>query len=167
MLKEGYTAAYTFLDVPTKFPGERVDKPYVPVNYDGIFRGPMSLRKSLGNSLNIPAVKALGIVGIDNMIDLAEEMGISTFKDRERYGLALTLGGGETKLLELTGAFTTFANKGDFHQPTPILEVKDSRGNTLYNWREESGREVLGEDVAFLVADILSDDGARSEVFGF
>lgn len=166
MLKEGYTAAYTLLDVPTKFPGERVDKPYVPENYDGIFRGPMSLRRSLGNSLNIPAVKALGIVGLDNMIDLAEEMGISTFGDRSRYGLALTLGGGETKLLELTGAFTAFANKGIFHKPSPILEVKDSRGNMLYNWRDENGKKVLGEDVAFLISDILSDDGARSAVFG-
>ena len=167
MLKEGYTPAYMLLDVPTKFPGEAPEKPYVPENYDGIFRGPVSLRKCLGNSLNIPAVKALKIVGIDNMIDLAEEMGISTFKDRSRYGLALTLGGGETKLLELTGAFTSFANKGNFYKPTSIMEVTNARGDVLYSWREDGGRKVVSEDVAFLIADILSDDGARSEVFGF
>lgn len=167
MLSQGYTASFMFLDVPTKFPGEAPEKPYVPVNYDGIFRGPMPLRKSLGNSINIPAVKALAIVGIDNMIDMAEELGITTFKERERYGLALTLGGGETKLMELTGAFTAFANKGVLNEPTPIIEVTDARGNVLYNWRENSGKKVLGEDVAFLISDILSDDGARSAVFGF
>jgi len=167
MLKEGYTASFKFLDVPTKFPGAKPEEPYVPENYDGLFRGPMSLRKGLGNSINITAVKALKIVGIDNMIDLAEELGISTFTERERYGLALTLGGGETKLMELTGAFTAFANKGVFNEPTPIIEVTDANGNVLYSWRENSGKKVLSEDVAFLISDILSDDGARSAVFGF
>lgn len=167
MVKEGYPASYMFLDVPTKFPGSAKDKPYEPENYDGIFRGPMSLRKSLGNSLNIPAVKALGVVGLDNMIDLAEDLGISTFKDRSRYGLALTLGGGETKLLELTGAFTSFANGGRFYKPTPIMEVTDAKGNVLYAWKDDGGKNVLGKDTSFIMADILSDDGARSEVFGF
>ncbi len=166
MLSEGYPASFMLLDVPTKFPGEAPEKPYIPENYDGIFRGPMPLRKALGNSLNIPAVKSLAIAGLDNMIDTAEELGISTFTERERYGLALTLGGGETKLLELTGAFTAFANKGVFNQPTPIIEVTDARGNVLYSWRENSGKKAIGEDVAFLISDILSDDGARSAVFG-
>lgn len=166
MLKNGYTAAFKFLDVPTRFPGSAPEKPYDPVNYDGIFRGPMSLRKSLGNSLNIPAVKALSIVGINDMIDLAEEMGITTFTDRSRYGLALTLGGGETKLLELTGAYSTLANKGVFNQPNSIIEVTDARGNSLYKAPASGGKKVLGEDVAFLISDILSDDGARSTVFG-
>ncbi len=167
MLMQGYTAAFPFLDVPTTFEGASPDKPYVPVNYDGKFRGPMSLRKSLGNSLNIPAVKALKIGGIDSMIDLAEKMGISTLKERERYGLALTLGGGETKLLEMTNAFGVFANKGIYHEPVAILEVKDGKGNTLYKWRDNGGSKALTEEVAFLISDILSDDGARSEAFGF
>lgn len=167
LLKNGYPASYQFLDVPTKFPGAKPDEPYEPQNYDGIFRGPKSLRKSLANSLNIPAVKALRLAGIDNMIDYAEEVGITTFKDRERYGLALTLGGGETTLLELTGAYGAFANKGTFHKPSAILEVTDARGNVLYKWQDNGGNKVLGEDVAFLISDILSDDGARSEVFGF
>lgn len=166
MLKQGYTAAFPLLDVPTRFPGASADKPYEPVDYDGRYRGPMSVRKSLANSLNIPAVKALKIVGIDNMIKTAEDLGITTFTDRERYGLALTLGGGETKLLELTSAFTTFANKGRHYETTPILEVTDSRGNVLYNWQDTGGEKVLGEDVAFLISDILSDDGARSAIFG-
>jgi penicillin-binding protein 1C len=166
MLKQGYTAAFPLLDVPTRFPGARADKPYEPVDYDGRYRGPMSVRKSLANSLNIPAVKALKIVGIDNMIKTAEDLGITTFTDRERYGLALTLGGGETKLLELTSAFSTFANKGHHYETTPILEVTDSKGNVLYNWQDTGGEKVLGEDVAFLISDILSDDGARSAIFG-
>lgn len=166
MLSQGYSAAFPFLDVPTRFPGESVDKPYIPVNYDGLFRGIMPLRKSLGNSLNIPAVKALKIVGIDNMIDTAEKMGISTFKDRQRYGLALTLGGGETRLLEMTGAFNVFAAKGTYRKPTPIVEVKDAKGNTLYKYQDAGGVQALTPEVAFLISDILSDDGARSDAFG-
>ena len=167
MLSQGYTAAFPLLDVPTRFPGSAPDKPYIPENYDGKFRGPMSLRKSLGNSINIPAVKALKIVGIDNMIDMAEKMGISSFKDRSRYGLALTLGGGEVQLLELTGAFNVFPAKGIYRRPTPLVEVKDSQGHVLYKWNDTGGTRAMGEDVAFLISDILSDDGARSEVFGF
>lgn len=165
MLSQGYTAAYPFLDVATKFPGATLDKPYEPVNYDGKFRGPMSLRKSLGNSINISAVKSLQIVGVDNLINLAEKLGIKTFTDRSRFGLSLTLGGGETKLLEMTNAFATFANKGVHIDPNPILEVKDPKGNILYKANAQ-GEKVMGEDVAFLVSDILADDGARSEVFG-
>lgn len=166
MLSQGYTPAFPFLDVQTKFQGESPDKPYVPENYDGIFRGPMSLRKSLGNSLNIPAVKALQIVGIDNMLEMAQNLGITTLTQRDRYGLALTLGGGETKLVEMTGAFATFANKGVHMAPTPIIEVKDANGNVLYT-NKPVGKRVVSEEVAFQISDILSDDGARSEVFGF
>lgn len=165
MLSQGYTAAYPFLDVPTKFEGASPDKPYEPVNYDGKFRGVMSMRKSLGNSINVTAVKALKIVGIDNMIDQAEKMGITTFTDRERYGLALTLGGGETRLLELTGAFSVFSSKGVFRQPNPIIEVTDQKGRVVYK-PTQTERKALNEEVAFLMSDILSDDGARSEVFG-
>ena len=165
LLEQGYPASYPLLDVPTKFQGSSPIKPYEPENYDGTFRGPMSLRKALGNSINVAAVKALKIAGIDNMIDLAESMGITTFTDRQRYGLALTLGGGETKLLELTNAFGVFAAQGQYRKATPILEVKDSHGKILYK-RTNNSRQVLSEEVAFLISDILSDDGARSEVFG-
>ena len=165
MLSQGYTVAYPFLDVPTKFEGSAPDKPYEPVNYDGQYRGVISFRKSLANSINVTAVKALKIVGIDNMIDQAEKMGITTFKDRERYGLALTLGGGETKLLELTGAFSAFAAKGVFREPNPVIEVTDQKGRVVYK-PAQNERKVLSEEVAFLISDVLSDDGARSDVFG-
>ncbi len=165
MLSQGYTVAYPFLDMPIAFEGSAVDKPYVPVNYDGTFRGVVTFRKSLGNSLNIPAVEALKIVGIDGMISQAEKMGISTFTDRSRYGLSLTLGGGETKLLELTNAYGVFANKGVYHKPTPIIEVADSAGKVVYK-PQDPGTKALEEGVAFLISDILSDDGARSDTFG-
>ncbi len=166
MLSQGYTIAFPFLDVPTTFPGASPDKPYQPENYDGKFRGPLSLRNALGNSINIAAVKALRIVGIDAMIGQAEKLGITTLTDRNRYGLALTLGGGETKLLEMTDAYATFADKGVYHEPTSILEVKDAQGHQLYKWRDTGGTKALGSDVAFLISDVLSDDGARSLAFG-
>lgn len=167
MLSQGYTASYPFMDVPTTFENMAGQKVYKPENYDGMFRGPMSLRKSLGNSLNIPAVKALKIAGIPNMVDQAKKMGITTFSRPEGYGLALTLGGGETKLLEMTGAFSVFPAKGMFRQPEALLEVRDAGGAMLYKWVDTGGTRALNEEVAFLISDILSDDGARSEAFGF
>ncbi len=167
LLEQGYPASSPLLDVPTNFQGADNGNNYAPVNYDGEYRGPMSLRKSLANSLNVPAVKAIQITGLQAMIKQAQKMGISTFDDPTRYGPSLTLGGGETKLLEMTNAFGVFANGGIYREPTPILEIKDSRGKTLYSYRDNGGKRALSEEVAFLISDILSDDGARSEVFGF
>ncbi|PIS22716.1 hypothetical protein COT50_00465 [candidate division WWE3 bacterium CG08_land_8_20_14_0_20_41_10] len=167
MLTKGYTASFPFMDVPTTFENMAGQKVYKPENYDGTFRGPMSLRKSLGNSLNIPAVKALKMAGISNMMEQAKKMGITSFSRPEGYGLALTLGGGETKLLEMTGAFSVFPAKGMFRSPEALLEVKDAGGGMLYRWVDTGGTRALSEEVAFLLSDILSDDGARSEAFGF
>jgi membrane carboxypeptidase/penicillin-binding protein PbpC len=125
------------------------------------------MRKSLGNSLNIPAVKALSILGLDKFIDLSKKMGISTFNDKSRFGLSLTLGGGETKLIELTSAYTVFGNQGIYNEPVTILEIKDSKGNIIYSAPEQRGQRALSEETAFQISDILSDDGARSAVFGF
>ncbi len=165
MLSQGYTAAYPFLDVPIAFEGAAPDQPYIPENYEGTYQGVMSLRKSLGNSENIPAVEALKIAGISNMIAQAQKMGITTFTDPSRYGLALTLGGGETKLLELTNAYSVFADKGLYHPPTPIIEIDDPSGKVIYK-PQAQGVKALDEGVAFIISDVLSDDGARSAVFG-
>lgn len=169
LLEKGFTPAFTFLDVPTTFTGVGVgdEKAYTPVNYDGQYRGPISLRKSLGNSLNIPAVKALRILGIDEFLNLAKKMGFSTFEDRKRFGLSLTLGGGETKLYELTSAYTVFGNKGIYNSPIAILEIKDAKGNIIYQNQEKRGQQVISEETAFLISDILSDDGARALAFGY
>ncbi|MCA9302453.1 transglycosylase domain-containing protein [Candidatus Nomurabacteria bacterium] len=165
MLEQGYTAAYPFLDVESKFAGSAPDKPYIPKNYDGKYRGPMSMRRSLANSLNIPAVKALEIVGIQNMLNTAEEMGITTLTRKNEYGLSLALGAGETKLLEMTNAFAVFANNGEYATPTPIIEVKNARGEVIYK-AVPAKHNAISPETAFIISDILSDDGARSDVFG-
>ena len=167
MLAQGYTAAFPILDVPTVFRGADAGRDYIPANYDGEFRGSMSVRKSLANSLNIPAVKAVTLVGVESMIATAQKLGISTFEEADRYGPAITLGGGETKLLEMTGAFASLGAGGVYRDPTPLLEVRDAQGNVLYSYRDNGGEQAVSEEVAFIVSDILSDDGARSEVFGF
>jgi len=143
------------------------EKAYTPVNYDGTYHGPVSMRKSLGNSLNIPAVKALRILGLDDFLALAKKMGISTFEDKSRFGLSLTLGGGETKLYELASAYTVFGNKGIYNSPIAILEIKDSKGNVIYQNQETRGQRAISEETAFQISDILSDDGARAMAFGF
>ena len=107
------------------------------------------------------------MAGIGTMIDQAKKMGISTFDRPEGYGLALTLGGGETKLLEMAGAFSVFAANGIYRDPEALLEVKDAKGSTMYKWSDSGGTRALSQQVAFLISDILSDDGARSEAFGF
>ncbi|HLD51166.1 hypothetical protein A3K34_01385 [candidate division WWE3 bacterium RIFOXYC1_FULL_40_10] len=165
LLSKGYTAATPLIDVRTKFKGSAPDKPYSPVNYDGQYRGVMPVRKSLANSLNVAAVKALDLVGISSMVDQAEKMGITTFDDKQNYGLAITLGGVEARLLDLTASYTVFANKGTYNKPTPILEVQNSKGEVIYR-PTTPPKKVLDEGVAFIISDILSDDGARSEAFG-
>lgn len=168
LLERGFTPAFPFLDVPTTFTGEGVgeEKAYVPVNYDGTYKGPVSMRKSLGNSLNIPAVKALKILGIQNFLDLSKKMGINSFGDKSKYGLALTLGGGETKLIELTSAYTVFGNEGIYNKPVSLIEIKNNKGDIIYS-ASNSGERAVSEETAFLISDILSDDSARSTVFGF
>lgn len=166
-LMKGYTAATPFIDKPTCFPGKPA---YCPKNYDGSYHGVVSLRNALGNSLNIPAVQMLKVNGLDAMIATASAMGITTFKDPDRYGLSLTLGGGEVTMLDMATAFGVFANRGyriDLH---PILEVKDKTGKILERYDPPDspifGKKVLPPGVAFIISDILQDNGARSMAFG-
>lgn len=163
--KQGYTPATMVMDVPTKFPGGD-QKDYEPKNYDSKFRGPVILRRALANSINVPAVKVLKLAGVQATINTARDMGISTFTDPDRYGLSLTLGGGEVKLLELTSAFGVFAAEGARHEHFSVLEVKDSKGKILEKYSPSSGKRVLTEAQAYLISDILSDNYARSDTFG-
>jgi len=167
LLERGFTPAFTFLDVPTTFTGEGVGEEgaYVPVNYDGTYKGPISMRKSLGNSLNIPAVKALKILGLQNFLDFSKKMGINSFGDKSKYGLSITLGGGETQLLELTSSYTIFGNKGTYNKPVTILEIKNRKGEIIYT-PNRNGERAITEETAFIISDILSDDFARSAAFG-
>ena len=167
--KAGYTPAFVIMDVATEFPG--VGQPmYKPVNYDGKYRGPVQVRFALGNSINIPAVKMLALVGIKNMLRTAYEAGLTslepTDENLKRFGLSVTLGGGEVRLLDLTSAFGTLANRGVKIEPGPILKVEDRGGKLLEEKKESRGKNVIGEDVSFLISHILSDNNARAAVFG-
>jgi len=164
--KQGYTPATVLMDVSTTFPGGEGLPDYVPVNYDGKFQGPIQLRYALGNSINVAAVKLLKMVSIPAMLDTAHSMGITTLNEPERYGLSLTLGGGEVKLLDMATAYSTFASGGVRHDPVSILKVEDKDGHILEEWRATEGSRVLSKEHAYLISEILSDNGARWSAFG-
>jgi penicillin-binding protein 1C len=161
-----WTPATMILDVRTAFVTKEGFS-YVPQNYDRAFHGPVSARDALAGSLNVPAVIALDHVGLPNMLRLANRMGLTTLSDADRFGLALTLGGGEVRLLDLTSAFGVFANGGVRVTPSVILQISDARGNVLERWQPRAGERVLDERVAFLITDILADNEARAATFGF
>ncbi|OGD10619.1 hypothetical protein A2397_06070 [Candidatus Amesbacteria bacterium RIFOXYB1_FULL_44_23] len=168
-LRKGYTASSLLMDTKTSFPGG--DKPeYVPENYDGKFRGPVLVREALGNSLNVPAVKMVSLVGIKDMLTLAYEMGFGSLEPTaellKRVGLSIALGGGEVRLLDMASAYSGFANGGLRVDPVGILKVTDINGNTLEEWKETKGRQVLTAGEAFIVSSILSDPEARKITFG-
>jgi 1A family penicillin-binding protein len=140
-------------------------KPYTPQNYTGKYLGTVSLKTALASSLNIPSVKLLNENGVENMIDLAELMGITTWDDRSRFGLSLALGAGEVKMLEMAQAYSIFANLGEKININPILEVDNYLGEIIYQKKIES-ETVAGEKETFLINDALSDDQARSPIFG-
>ena len=169
-LKKGYTASTLLIDVPTEFPGGEGQPPYKPINYDGKHRGPVQVRYALGNSINVPAVKMLATVGIKDTLQTAYDHGLSTLKPTQttlsRVGLSLTLGGGEVKLLELTQAYAPFMNQGFRVDPVAVLKVEDANGKVIEEVKPDKGRRVLTPEQAYLIADILSDNEARKDVFG-
>ncbi len=140
-------------------------EPYIPRNYDGRFRGPVTLRDALAQSLNVPAVRALLIAGIDTVIDQAEDMGISTLEQRNRFGPSLVLGGAEVKLVELAGAYGAFANGGSYVQPQYVLEVRSGQ-SVLWKPDPYRGKLVLHPETAYQISSILSDPYARAPIFG-
>ncbi len=176
--EKGWTPATLIWDVPSSFPpsGDPNDpsEPYVPVNYDGKFHGPVTVRTALANSYNIPAVKALQFVGVydntstpeqDGMISLAKRMGITTLT-RNDYGLALTLGGGDVTLLQMTSAFSIFANNGVRYDPVAITKIEDFQGNVIFEAPQQTGTQAIRADHAYLITSILSDNAARAPMFG-
>lgn len=161
--EKGYTPDTILFDLVTKFKTDVKD--YEPKNYDLVEHGPTSMRNALAGSLNIPAVKTLYLAGIDNVLNIAERFGYTTFSERSRFGLSLVLGGGEVTLLEHTSAFATFAREGVRHPVSSILSVEDSRGKTLEEF-EEREEEVFDAAHVRTLNSILSDNGARAYVFG-
>ena len=144
------------MDVQTTFPGGVGQPDYNPVNYDGKYRGPVQLRFALGNSLNIPAVKLIALVGIKDVLETAYSMGLNslppTDETLKRVGLSLTLGGGEVKLLELTTSYSAFFNGGYKVDPVSILKVEDNNGKVLEEHKTKKGKQVITSEQAFLIS---------------
>ena len=138
---------------------------YKPVNYDGRFHGRVTLRLALANSFNVPAVKVLNTVGVDNFIRQGQKMGIGTWNDPSRFGLALTLGGGEVKLVDMATAYGVLANQGYKVNLTPFMKVEDTSGNIILE-ANNSRNKILNEGIAYIVSDILSDNFSRQLAFG-
>ncbi len=164
--QKGYNDKTIVIDEETNF-GTFGGKPYIPQNYDMRFRGPVTLRQALSQSLNVPSVKVLAyLAGLNDSIEMAKKMGITTLTNPSSYyGLAIVLGGGEMKLVDLTSAYGVFATKGIRYPSTAILRIEDSNGNVIEEGKK-SPKRVLEPESAELINDILSDNEARAGMFG-
>ncbi|OGL89947.1 hypothetical protein A3I45_01740, partial [Candidatus Uhrbacteria bacterium RIFCSPLOWO2_02_FULL_53_10] len=164
LFEKGYTPNTVLYDVETDFVG--TTGTYHPRNYNLSEQGPVTARTALQGSLNIPAVKALYLVGVDAFLDFAERMGYTTLSDRSRFGLSLVLGGGEVTLLEHTSAYATLANEGVRHETMSMLKVETRDADVLFEWKDSAGERVLDENLARTLTNVLSDDAARAFTFG-
>lgn len=168
--EKGYTPDTVVFDVPTQFstscsPNDITnDTPpcYSPVNYDNQFRGPMTLRNAIAQSINVPSVKVLYLAGIADTLRLAKSMGISTLGDPNQYGLTLVLGGGEVRLIDMASAYGAFAQDGVHYDPIPVLKITDQNGAVIEDNSQPVGSQALPQSVAQKINDILSDPVARA-----
>ena len=176
-LQKGYTDFTVLFDLKTEFnyncsPDALQEKDqfgidcYHPQNYDGLYRGPVTLRQSLSQSLNLPSVKTLYLAGVADTIDLAESMGITTLADRERFGLSLVLGGAEVKLADITSAYGVFAADG-MRSPWSFIQKIESSNGAVLEEKENEPERVLDVQIARMINNILSDNSARAPVFGY
>ncbi len=176
--EKGWTPSTLIWDVPSEFSPSGLPNdpmpPYIPVNYDGRFHGPVTVRSALANSYNIPAVKTLQFVGVNDdpntpqpegLVGFARRLGITTLT-RNDYGLSLTLGGGDVTLLELTQAYATLANYGRRIPPVAITRILDHQGQVVFEYIPQPGEQVVRVEHAFLISSILSDNQARTPAFG-
>lgn len=162
--KKGYTPNTIVFDLETNFE-TREEKEYSPQNYDNKFRGPVTFRQGIAMSLNIPSVKVLYLAGVRDSTKTTKDMGITTLTEPERYGLSLVLGGGEVKLLEETSAYGVFATEGIRFPYQSVLKISNSQGETLEEFKPK-GKRVLEENIARTISDLLSDNEARTPMFG-
>ena len=162
---KGWAPATIIVDERTYFPNAPGLPPYTPHNFDGKFDGAMTIRHALANSKNIPAVKALMYVGIPEFVKVADSMGVH-FENPQVYGLSLGLGGGETRLLDMTGAYAALANNGVYLPPVAILRIEDSEGRVLEEYEPPEGRQVVSPVQAYMITSILSDNTAREPLQG-
>ncbi len=163
-LEKGYTAATLIDDLPVSFKLEDGSF-YKPVNYDGRFHGKVPLRYALANSFNIPAVRVINDLGVNNYIDFAEKLGIKTWIDRGRYGLSLSLGGGEVRMIDVAKAFGVLANLGYKVNLNYQLQISDSANRILKEISPFKIKE-LDKGIAYIINDILADNYARTWAFG-
>lgn len=172
--EKGFLPQTVVLDIKTEFSTEcnpngspkfGSARCYNPENYDKIYRGPVTLRQALAQSINIPSIKTLYLAGLKNSLDTAKDMGITTLTDIDRYGLTLVLGGGEVTLLELTSAYGVFANEGIRVPHTAILKIENKDGEVVEENRPTANR-VISEDAVKKINDVLSDTAARAPAFG-
>lgn len=162
----GFTAATPIIDVQRSFP-TREGVPYLPDNYDRRHVGPISVRSALATSNNVAAVATLEQVGVANLLRFGRQLGLRSFGDEGDYGLSLTLGGGEVRLLDLVAAYAAFARAGEPLETSAVLAVADAKGRVIYA-RPPPTREppAMRASTAWLIGDILSDNAARAPVFG-
>ena len=169
-IKKGWTAASMVVDAPVTFLGVGGQKDYSPQNYTGKFNGPMSLASALGNSINTVAVKMLANVGIENMLRQAYEMGLTTLEPTKenlrRFGLAVTLGGAEVKMIDLASAYAAFANGGIKNEPIGVLKVEDRNGKVLGEYKPIEGKRVMTPQEAFIISHMLLENKYREITFG-
>lgn len=174
--KKGFSPNTVVFDLPTEFqttcnaygkalPGYNQANCYSPQNHDGKFRGPMTLKNALAQSINVVAVKLFYLAGLSDSLKTAEEMGISTLTDISRYGLTLVIGGGEVSLLDMTSAYSVLANNGLRNPYTGILKIENANGKILEEFNLKT-REVLPKNTTLMISDILSDNIARTPTFG-
>ncbi len=163
--KKGFTPDTVLFDVPTEFDttGDP-ERSYKPHNFDNQFRGPISMRNALAQSINVPSVKTLYLAGMDATLTLLRAMGVSTLNERNRYGLTLALGGGEVKLIDMVKAYSVLSQDGVLHEQATILSVEDKNGKTLEAYKDHKEQVTDSEHVR-LVNDVLSDTAARAPLF--
>ncbi|MFA5870535.1 MAG: transglycosylase domain-containing protein [Candidatus Paceibacterota bacterium] len=162
---KGYSPKTILFDVETEFDTRGIPEySYRPENFDGEFRGPVFMEQALAQSLNVPAVKTLYLVGLDSIIKNLSSFGITTLKDKSRYGLTLTLGGGEVRPVELLKAYSVLSQEGVLHEQSMILRVETANGETLEEYKDKNER-VFDESYTREINSILSSKELRSPTF--
>lgn len=164
LFERGYTPDTILYDVNTNFSTNPSD-PYAPKNYGGKEHGPVTIRQALAGSLNLPAVKAIYLADINNVLELTDKLGYTTLYDRSRFGLSLVLGGGEVKMVEHVNAYSAFARDGQINSIAGILKIEDKDGRIIEEYKPEE-KKVLDPQVARMINSILSDNSARAFIFG-
>jgi 1A family penicillin-binding protein len=162
---KGWVPATTIMDEKISIKDE-LGRIWTPENYDKRFHGNVTARNALGNSLNIPAVKTLQFTGIESVAELSRKMGITTWTDNSRLGLAMALGGAEVRPVDLTSAYTVLANNGLRIPPVSITKIIDAEGNTVEEYKVPQGEQVVDPRYAYMVTSVLSDNDARLITFG-